>query len=505
MKKITKKLIKTFLCLLISTVLFSSSFVTYISLAATTIPDKEDFEKYLEKVYYLEGATDEQKTNAGLDYKDRYIMYVDIDYVRGAVNNARGLDVYYYVNNQKEGASYGNEIPGGGGGGGGGGNQGSGDGGGTTYPPITVTAQEVWDYLIAHGFSEIATAGIMGNMQAESGIKTCCVQGDYLNSNPAQYDQDYTDGVDSGRITREEFVYYGPTNGRDEVNSAKGIGGYGLTQFTWHTYKEQLYDEAKARGVSIADPGVQLDVLYGQIEGYKAAMNSFGTVYDAASYFLIHYENPTNQSDAVKTERARNGRGIYEQILGYPAPDAAGAGSDDIAYFQGELPFEFRDMTYHGNTKVGGSTLKETGAGITALSMVVSNLTYSFDPTDIAGKSEEYMTKNGCKLELLTDVEKYGLKATAIGKDTVRLFEALNDGCVAIAVTGSKEMGGVTGVFNRTSDCNFIVITGTDDDGYLKVHDPDGGNYYNIKNLDVSYQLIKGEAVGGFYIYEPFN
>ncbi len=192
-------------------------------------------------------------------------------------------------------------------------------------------------------------------------------------------------------------------------------------------------------------------------------------------------------------------------MTGNKAPDAQGEGSDDIVFFQGEMPFEYRNSYYYGDAKVKGHKLSEVGAAPTALAMIANNISMAMEPNIAFEMSKDYITEKGSEIDILTDVEKFNLKVTKIGKDTTKLYEALQDGKMAIAVTGSKEEGGVTGIFNRTSDCNFIVILGTDDDGYLKVADPDGGNYYNLKEYDVTYQLLKGEAVGGFYIYERLN
>ena len=71
--------------------------------------------------------------------------------------------------------------------------------------------------------------------------------------------------------------------------------------------------------------------------------------------------------------------------------------------------------------------------------------------------------------------------------------------------TGNKEAGAVEGLFNRTSEANFIVVFGYDNNGYLDVADPDGANYYNIKGKNITLKYLKGEAIGGFYVYEPLR
>ena len=167
--------------------------------------------------------------------------------------------------------------------------------------------QTVWNLLKSYGLSDIACSGIMGNMVAESGIDPYCVQGDYLKPNPEQYDRDYVAKVDSGKISRNDFVHHGP-----------GGGGFGLVQFTWHTYKEELYDTAKAQGKSIADPNIQVSIFINQIKknGVFNKLNKATSVHDASNIMLLDYENPEHQGVNVQNKRAANSQKIYSQFAG---------------------------------------------------------------------------------------------------------------------------------------------------------------------------------------------
>lgn len=495
---ISKRLIVLFLA---TTFMFINILEVSYASEHITIPDKIVFNDYIKKMYYIEDENNEDLIyNAILDYKDRFIMYVDLDYVLGKVEEANVLNIYYLVNNEIHTAHYASEFREYDGGGGGatpdpGYTPGTDMGGENMAVDITENVQYVWDYLLAHGYTEIAAAGVIGNLLSESGCRPNNVQGSYRQPNQEQYNQEYTAKVDSGEISRQDFVRHGP-----------GGGGYGIAQFTYHTYKEEIYDGAKQRGCSIADIGLQCDVMYNNTLGIKNTMNSYNSVFDAACCFLHNYEKPQNQSNAVENERAANARGVYFKMTGRHAPEVGGGNGDiDTLFFQGILPYEYRNMKYYGDTLCGRYKLRDTGAGPTAIAMVATNLVRLTEPDKVAEQTAEYMTSGGSKLGMLTDVSKFGLKATAIGKDTAKLYEALKAGKKAIAVTGSKEEGGVYGIFNRTADCNFIVLLGLDENGYIEVADPDGGNYNNLKQKDITFQILKGETVGGFYVYEPLN
>ena len=101
-----------------------------------------------------------------------------------------------------------------------------------------MSKKTIWEYLKAKGFSDAATAAIMGNMEAESNCVAVRLQGDFTTG--YRKSNEYTAKVDNGEISRDQFVYHGP-----------GGGGYGLCQWTYWSRKAGLYDLAKEQGVSV--------------------------------------------------------------------------------------------------------------------------------------------------------------------------------------------------------------------------------------------------------------
>ena len=96
-----------------------------------------------------------------------------------------------------------------------------------------------WIALKRLGLSDTAAAVVMGHAMAESACEPNRVQGD---SDPARTKSIvYTKWVDSGYVTRDEFIRNGP-NG----------GGYGWLQWTAHDRKAGLYDLAKSWGCQSA-------------------------------------------------------------------------------------------------------------------------------------------------------------------------------------------------------------------------------------------------------------
>lgn len=90
-------------------------------------------------------------------------------------------------------------------------------------------AEIIWQFLRSKGYTAYATAGIMGNMYAESGLEPKNLQYEYEKS-LGMTDAQYTAAVDNGTYTN--FVH----------DSA----GYGLVQWTWYSLKQELYDYCKS-------------------------------------------------------------------------------------------------------------------------------------------------------------------------------------------------------------------------------------------------------------------
>ncbi len=178
-----------------------------------------------------------------------------------------------------------------------------------TYSNINLTGDEakeqIFNFLVDSGATPEGAAGIMGNLQAESGCKSVRVQSDYYYANPDEYSANYTAQVDNGTVSEYEFVHNGP-----------GGGGYGLAQWTDEGRKQNLYNYAKSRGKSIGDLQMQLEFLVQELQtGYSSIWNLMTTSNDmrAVSNIVLHqFERPSDQSTDVEIKRCNNGKAIYD-------------------------------------------------------------------------------------------------------------------------------------------------------------------------------------------------
>lgn len=168
-------------------------------------------------------------------------------------------------------------------------------------------AKTIWNRLMANIGNEKGVAGLMGNLQAESGLYPDRVQGDIPYS---EYSKSYTAKVDNGSISENDFVNNGP-NG----------GGYGLAQWTFYTRKQALYDMYKSGNYSsIGSVELACDYLLKELQdSYTTVyltLRSAKTVQEASDRVLHDFENPADQSVSVEGKRAAMGEEILSTFTG---------------------------------------------------------------------------------------------------------------------------------------------------------------------------------------------
>ena len=162
------------------------------------------------------------------------------------------------------------------------------------------TEERIWSFLKSQGFTDAGTAGLMGNLYAESGLRPNNLQNSY-EGKLGMADAEYTEGVDSGSYT----------------NFVRDSAGYGLAQWTYWSRKAALLAYAKKAGKSIGDLEMQLGFLMQELaSGYKAVLATLKTtanVRAASDAVLLQFERPADQSEAAKAKRAGYGQKYFDK------------------------------------------------------------------------------------------------------------------------------------------------------------------------------------------------
>lgn len=173
------------------------------------------------------------------------------------------------------------------------------------------TAKEAYAFFAAAGCTDAGIAGLLGNIYAESHLRTNCVEElllkryrdegflpgwsekPYDNTNYARYMQLYR----SGQISREEFL-----SPRRYTGSPHQYG-FGLCQWTTHARKERLLALATDDGRSIDDVDLQLGLIYLELTTtYQTVWMTLcmtGSVREAAESVLTKYECPADASTLI--------------------------------------------------------------------------------------------------------------------------------------------------------------------------------------------------------------
>lgn len=212
--------------------------------------------------------------------------------------------------------------------------------------------KRMWDYLLDKLGNEYGVAGLMGNIYAESGLRSNNLQNTY-ETKLGYTDATYTTAIDNGSYTN--FVH----------DSA----GYGLAQWTYYSRKQALFDYAKASKKSIGDYEMQLDFLYKELSGSYASvlseLKNAKAVLDASNAVLTKFERPADMGAAVQNKRASFGQKYYDKYAKKPVtPDPEPTtptlefAVNDIVKFAGGKHYTSADAT--NGSSVGASKAKIT-------------------------------------------------------------------------------------------------------------------------------------------------
>ena len=163
-------------------------------------------------------------------------------------------------------------------------------------------AEIIWEFLNERIGNPFGTAGLMGNLYAESTLVSNILQFTYQTA-LGYSSESYTEAVDSGNY----------------ADFASDLAGYGLAQWTLGIRKEKLLAYARSKDVSVGDLGMQLEFLWSELTAdYPVTLNilkSSENVQTASDAVLTQFERPRDQSDEVRKKRASFGEIYYERFF----------------------------------------------------------------------------------------------------------------------------------------------------------------------------------------------
>lgn len=158
----------------------------------------------------------------------------------------------------------------------------------------------IYEVLCIEGLTPEGACALMGNMQAESGMKANIAQRGMTKLS----DEDYTALADNGI----------PMDGKDFANDSVG---YGLCQWTYRPRKAALLAYCKAHGVSVGDEKAQVEFCLQELQReYPMLLLELKTsndLYQCTADVCTKYERPAvNNIDA----RYRFAQQFYNEFAG---------------------------------------------------------------------------------------------------------------------------------------------------------------------------------------------
>ena len=178
----------------------------------------------------------------------------------------------------------------------------------------STNAEKIWNYFRGKGLTAAGTAGLMGNLDAESALRPNNLED--TREGKLGSDTVYTSRVDSGAYK----------------NFTTDNAGYGLAQWTVSDRKSPLYQYKTSRGTSIGDLGMQLDYLNSELTGKFPGINSVlrttSDVNAASDKVLKEFERPAVLNYQARRSKAMN---FYNKF---------GSGDEEAVYEGWDEPFD---------------------------------------------------------------------------------------------------------------------------------------------------------------------
>lgn len=158
----------------------------------------------------------------------------------------------------------------------------------------------IWNFLMVHVDNEYGVAGLMGNLYAESALRSNNLQQSY-ETKLGYNDTTYTTAVDNGSYN----------------NFVKDAAGYGLAQWTYWSRKQAMLEFHRSKKKSIGDLQTQLEFLVKELsESYKGVwsdLKNATSILEASNSVLLKFERPANQGESVQQKRAEYGQKYYDK------------------------------------------------------------------------------------------------------------------------------------------------------------------------------------------------
>ena len=169
------------------------------------------------------------------------------------------------------------------------------------FSSFTSNEKTVWNYLIKQGFTQAGAAGLMGNLKADSSVRSILYEESYKKK-LGWSNQEYVDKVNNGEYSENDFV-------NDKI-------GFGLAQWTYPTRKKALYDNCKGK---MGNLKCQLEYLVDELKNDYSEVNellkSSNNIRECTIKVLTDFENPKRKDSSVQDFRTKLSNKFYNGFV----------------------------------------------------------------------------------------------------------------------------------------------------------------------------------------------
>ena len=162
---------------------------------------------------------------------------------------------------------------------------------------FTSNEKTVWNYLIKQGLTNAGAAGLMGNLKADSSVRSILYE-ESFKKKLGWSNQEYVDKVNNCEYSENDFVH-------DKI-------GFGLAQQIYPTRKRALYNKFKGK---IEILKCQLEYFVDELKNNYSEVNellrSSNDVKECTIKVLTDFENPKRQDFSVGNYRTKLSNKIY--------------------------------------------------------------------------------------------------------------------------------------------------------------------------------------------------
>lgn len=360
--------------------------------------------------------------------------------------------------------------------------------GGTDISGISDVKQAVWQYFTSRGYTKEATAGIMGNMQQESGIDPTKLQNGRGPAAGICQWENYT--TKSSRWAN--LNAYAQSKGKNWTDLQ--------TQLEW---LEQELGGADSTTASLLKKKV------GGLEGFKQLTD----INKATEVFENSFERA-----GVKVMSKRQGyaRDIYNQMTASAGMGPATATSAQAAPTDGSIPTSMNGWAYYkqgdprwNSSKIGNATVSGSGCGPTSHAMLLTSMFGQQITPDVMsqwGYNNGTWSGDGMYWTMPDKVaSEFGLARpktwTGKSSQTISDIKSTIKSGNPVVLSGRGKSNDLNTPF--TTGGHIVLAVGVDGNNRLIINDPRGPQY--TKAYEDSGLTNYGDGLRGAWAFADSN